>query len=268
MEEIMATEEMKRRLNILKKAEEGDGCAQYLMGKSFEEKGDYTEAFAWYMKSARLNSLEELSKYYNFIFGELEDDFDEGYEEFPGYCEGVCALGNLFLYGKGVEKNFRRAFMCFVLASGEDSYYEPSGSAIYENDEGEDCCGSAQYYGGVLMQGICYFEGFGVEQNYELGFRLINEAQDEVNDSRLAWRYIGMACLDGKGTKQNEAKAFEYFKLAAECEDGADITSQYYVGFCYENGRGVEKNRATAKEWYQKAAAQGNEEAMLKLAGE
>lgn len=256
--------------NILKKAKQGDEYAQYRLGKIFEQKGEYAEALAWYMKSAQLNSLEELYKYYNFIFGKSEDDFDEEYAYYPGYCEGVCALGNLFFYGKGVEQDYHKAFMCFVLASGEESCCNPDSAEICENgvtNDEDEYVDTIQYYGGLLMQGFCYFEGLGVEQNYEIGFRLLLEAEDNVEDHvELAWRCIGIALLEGKGTEKNEKRAFEFFEFAANCGDIGDAVSQYYIGFCYENGRGVEKNVTAAKEWYQKAAAQGNENAKLKLA--
>lgn len=239
--ETLYTQNLKK---YLKKAEKGDAVAQYRVGKVYESKGDYGEAFKWYMKASGLKNIDDLEKVYS------NDEFD-------GYSEALCSLGNLFFEGKGVAQDYAKAVVCYELLCDGNAYYCP------DNDDDED---GREYYGGYLMLGVCYFDGKGVGQDYEQGFGMISMAHHEDESDPISWRYLGMAYLDGKGTEKDEEFAFECFEVAArESFDGGDALSQYYLGLCYEIGRGVNPDKEKAEKWYRLAAAQGNEEARRKL---
>lgn len=66
----------------------------------------------------------------------------------------------------------------------------------------------------------------------------------------------------GRGIEQNYAKAFEWYKKAAE---QGHKRAQYNLGVMYAMGQGIEKNISKAREWFQKAADQGYEDAKRAL---
>ena len=63
---------------------------------------------------------------------------------------------------------------------------------------------------------------------------------------------VGLCYAFGKGVNQNDQKALEYFKKAAN----KDIAEAYYnLGWFNENGKGgLPADVEEAKKWYQKAA--------------
>ena len=62
--------------------------------------------------------------------------------------------------------------------------------------------------------------------------------------------------------KKDETEAFNLFRKAAE---QGFPEAQYYLGDCYLNGRGVKEDEAKATLWLRYAAAQGEERAMILL---
>jgi TPR repeat protein len=59
---------------------------------------------------------------------------------------------------------------------------------------------------------------------------------------------------EGRGTAQNDAKAFEYFQLGAEAQHPAAL---FGLGKLYAEGRGVTRDDAKAREYYEYAANRG-----------
>ena len=57
----------------------------------------------------------------------------------------------------------------------------------------------------------------------------------------------------------NNAKAFKYFKAAAE--EGV-TSAEYYLGICYFQGEGTKKDKEQAIKWLRIAAEDGDEDAM------
>ncbi|WP_180021934.1 tetratricopeptide repeat protein [Acinetobacter sp. YH16044] len=82
--------------------------------------------------------------------------------------------------------------------------------------------------------------------------------------------YVGFEIFDSdynpvkkiKFKYNNQRTYDDYLSLASR----GDIAAQIKLGEMYETGCGVEKNDLTAQGWYQKAADQGDDAAMLKLA--
>src|SRR5438552_1072875 len=62
---------------------------------------------------------------------------------------------------------------------------------------------------------------------------------------------LGVRYLLGRGVPQNDDKAFEYFKQAAN-ED--DPFAQNELAYMYAAGKGTPRNNALAFKFYQKAA--------------
>ena len=111
-----------------------------------------------------------------------------------------------------------------------------------------------------LNLGNCYYEGYGVEQNYSEAVRWYRKAAEQGEAS--AQLNLGACYFQGNGVEQNDAEAVRWYRKAAE--QGKAI-AQFNLGLCYYNGFGIEQNYSEAVRWYRKAAEQGEEHAIEKL---
>ncbi|MBQ4111375.1 MAG: toll/interleukin-1 receptor domain-containing protein [Clostridia bacterium] len=169
-------------------------------------------------------------------------DVHEGIEPSPSStrkedAKVLVERGRNYYNGRGVERNYDKAFECFMEAAEQ---------------------GDA---GGQNWVGVCYERGHGVPQNYGESLRWYKKAAEQ--GMAVARNNVGLCYYYGRGTAQNYAEAFRWYKKAAE-QDHAD--GQYWVGLCYENGQGTTKNITEAIRWYRMAAQQGNESAKKRLA--
>ena len=136
--------------------------------------------------------------------------------------------------------------------------------------------------------GVCYYNGDGVEQDYEkavywftkaaeeglveaqnnLGLLYYGEGGWQDYEKAVYWltkaaeqghasaqNNLGFHYRNGYGVKKDEVKAVEWYTKAAK-QDRA--SAQYNLGYCYYHGYGVEKDYEKAVYWYKKAAEQGH----------
>ena len=108
----------------------------------------------------------------------------------------------------------------------------------------------------LLDQGIAYFNGTGVAQDYPKAAQLFQQAW--ADGHMKAPRYLGIMAEEGLGVKADYAKALSYYKAAS---DAGDITAAARIGWLYERGLGVKSNAAEALKWYLKAAVTPEESA-------
>jgi hypothetical protein len=80
-------------------------------------------------------------------------------------------------------------------------------------------------------------------------------AQAFANGNAAAAREIGFMYYRGNGVRQDDAKAIEWFKKAAE---RGDLQSQVNLGQMYENGLSVPQSSEESARWFQAAANQGD----------
>jgi len=74
---------------------------------------------------------------------------------------------------------------------------------------------------------------------------------------------LGYIYLTGKGLAQDYARAFEWYKKAAE---KGDLAAQLHLAQLYrDGGKGLPREMAQAAEWYRKAAEQGDAGAQATL---
>ena len=111
--------------------------------------------------------------------------------------------------------------------------------------------------------GSCYYNGIGVEQDYNEAFRLIKSAASK--GLAIAQFNLGSCYADGHGTDQDYEEAVKWYKKAAE---QGEVDAQHSLAECYEIGQGVSKDDIKAFEWYKKAARKGhpNSQASVALA--
>ncbi len=128
--------------------------------------------------------------------------------------------------------------------------------------------------------GVMYYNGFGRRKspeeevnlftfdnlpigtpNYQHAFYWFDKAAQNGNISAL--NYLFVMYREGAGVKQDDKKAFECAKQAAE--KGADSSTKKWLAWFYENGVGTKKDIKKAKEWYKKAADEGCAESKQRL---
>ena len=81
------------------------------------------------------------------------------------------------------------------------------------------------------------------------------------NEKAKAFFVMGKMCIQSEGEKK---KAFAYYSRAATTGDGY-VEAMYYLGECYEDGDGTKQDFAKAEEWYKKAANRGYKKAIKKV---
>ena len=104
--------------------------------------------------------------------------------------------------------------------------------------------------------GSLYFEGAGVEKNYDESAKWFRLAAEQ--GYAPAQFNLGNAYKHGQGVEQDDAKAATWWRKAAEQEFAP---AQFNLGTQYYFGRGVEKNEEMAILWYRRAAENGHAQA-------
>lgn len=153
-----------------------------------------------------------------------------------GNANAQISIGNLYLYGFGVPRDYREAMKWFRKAA----------------DQGN--------LDGQLSVGNMYAWGFGVPRDHGEAVRWYRLAADEGN--ALARTYLGHHYRDGLGVPQDLGMAFKWYRLAAE-QGVSD--AQYQLGEMYSKGDGIPPDPDEAMKWYRKAAEQGDRGARNRL---
>ncbi|MBR4677335.1 MAG: sel1 repeat family protein [Bacteroidales bacterium] len=148
-----------------------------------------------------------------------------------GNAKAYNALGNMYIKGMGVNKNYTQAYNYFV-------------SAYNTNANSR----AANYW-----LGYCYYTGFGTNQNLNKAYQFFKTAADKGHPRSN--RYLGIMYYFGDGLPKNYNNAVYYFNIAAN--DG-DVIAQMFMGVCYYDGTGVVKDSNLGRSYLEKSAKQGN----------
>lgn len=138
-------------------------------------------------------------------------------------------LGNLYLRGKGVPKDYPEA-------------------ALWYRKGAEQGNPKAQFNVGKM-----YELGEGVPKDYAEALRWLTKSADQ-NDT-LAESALGYMYFNGEGVARDECQGFAWYGKAAEA---GYLPAQQFVGWMYFNGRGAQQDYTQAAAWYEKAASQGD----------
>jgi len=106
-----------------------------------------------------------------------------------------------------------------------------------------------------------YYQGMGVEQNYEEALEWFRKSS-ELGSSRATYN-VGVFYEQGVGVEQNYEEALVWYRKAAEM---GDVDAAFNIGVYYYQGMGVEQNYEEALVWYRKAAEMGNADAAFNIA--
>lgn len=145
-----------------------------------------------------------------------------------GIVEAQLRYGRMLLDGRGVAKDERAAFACFLAAA-------ETGDRDAHN-----------------MVGRCFENGWGVERDMARAaghFRVAAEAG-------LDWAQynLGHLLLDGTGVTRDAGEAFAWYGRAAA---QGHVRAMNLVARCFEEGWGVPRDPAAAREWYRRSAEGG-----------
>jgi TPR repeat protein len=192
-------------------------------------------------------------------------------------------LGERYLYGKGVIKDFNEAFRWFSLAANsKNSEAQTNLGRIYYLGYGvpKDIQKSIGWLKLAAENGnasaasflsLIYFRGNGVPEDKKAGFKwLLLAAENGDPDSQYsigeAYYYGSESNISHSGSgldiKKDIREAINWFRKSANQDNP---WAQIKLGECFEKGIGVPNNLASADEWYQRAAAQGNKIAIEKI---
>lgn len=142
----------------------------------------------------------------------------------------ICRLGERYWSGKGIEKDYNKAFELFSRAVELDN--------------------KVAYWD--LAR--CYDHGWGAPFNPQKAVDLYKEAYKRGVIE--ACHSLGRLYDKEEYGLCNSAESFNWFLKGAE---GGDVDCQFRVAECYEKGIGVIKNIDTSMEWWKAAADNGND---------
>lgn len=186
----------------------------------------------------------------------------------PSNFNACYYLADVLYYGKGLQKNLKRAFQLFMIAAT---------NKITE----------ASY-----MIGLCYLEGAGINQDSTQAVAWFTEAAKYGHP--LSQYYLGLSYMKGEGISKDIPRACQWLVHAAKqgvveaqkeagicyevlgnmkgaatlflagAENG-DAYCQERIADCYAEGKGTRQCLELAFHYYELAADQGNIKAQVKL---
>ncbi len=264
----------RRREALRREADSGDRVAQNRLGLMYAYgqgiPTNNTEAFQWFMKSAR-----------------------------QGYAEAQNNLGWMYANGRGTFRDDIRAMTWYKRAALQgDATAQFNVGWMYDQNRGVDAVDVEQGQafrhlaasgvrtaalwldirdlceGSLLPAPLAAADWYGraAEQNHagaqnNLGELHANGRLGETNNvEAIKWfrlaaeqgytpaeRNLGSMYADGRGTRLNTATAIQWFRKAA---DKNDAYSQTALGTIYHSGASGTTNDVEAVKWYRRAAQQ------------
>ena len=113
---------------------------------------------------------------------------------------------------------------------------------------------------GEYHLGECYYEGTGVEQDWEKAITCYKKALS--HGSMEAADALGTMAVLGEGMPVDEKAAFAYFRTAVKGQYTASLSK---LGDCYYFGRGTEQDFGRARDLFEKAWYNGDRVAAVRM---
>ncbi len=174
-----------------------------------------------------------------------EEKYEDAFAYFKSaaskyHTEALNRLGECYLNGKGVEKNYPMAVESFRKA----------------------LTGAQGHPAANYNLACCYLYGQGVEKDSKEAFKLFSNAAEMGHID--AQNGVAVLYLTGEGVKMNNPNAFAWLQKAYE-QDPNHPRTNCNLGICYANGYGVEKDYQKAYDCFKLAAEQGDARAQYEL---
>ena len=246
-------------------AQGGDTAAQLRLGQMYLDgqgvSQDQQEAAQWYAMAAdagHVGGISSLAALYQVGWGV---DLDEAralelYEQAAamGDHHSQLAAAKMIVEGEDKEKDMKRAALWLTMAVEAD---EPEVDAL-------------------VLLGLMYHNGDGVEQDHTKAFLLIDKASERGSEAatamleRMPTDYIipvaeignpaaqlllGTRYMNGIGINRDFKRAYELYLASAQ---QGYAGAQYNLGMMYHNGIGRRHDYHEARKWYEMAAQQGH----------
>ena len=157
-----------------------------------------------------------------------------------GNVDAMNELGVRYLYGKGVEKDEKKAFELFNSASEKD-------------------CIKAKF-----NLAMCYYKGYGIEQNDLVSFNILKELAEKYHHAK-SYYYLGEFYFFGGPVEIDYKKAMEYFNKSLNYNKNV-YNSKYYLGEMYMFGKGVNADYSKAKMYVEDILKEKDDAVYYKLA--
>lgn len=224
-------------------AEGGHAAAQNSLGNLYEAGGLFDQALIWHRQAAE-----------------------------QGFAEAQNNLSRQFFLGRGLERDYRRAFgwaqkaaaggvpeaqyrLAHMLENGLGSVRDFSAALVWYAKAAEGGDRSAQYR---LARRFARDEA--LIRNWNEAFRWAREAarQGHVEAKFL----LAELYYKGHGISRSLESALHWYEQAAE---GGHLDAQRQLGDFYFRGMEVKGDPATAVTWYRQAAVQGDLDSQRQL---
>jgi len=210
---------------------------EFAAGVDAYSRGDYTAAYAMFMKEAQ-----------------------------KGNASAQYKTGFMLAEGRGVAKNDAEAVRWYKLAAekglsaaqynlavmyeeGKGTAQDPEAALKWYRKAAEKGLAAAQYNLGVM-----YGNGGAVEQNDEEAFKWFRLAA--AQGLAPAQYNLGLMYANGLGVEQNDREAMKWFQLAAAQND---LKAACGLAMMYASGKGTLKDLAKAKQLAKKGFDAGEE---------
>ena len=216
-------------------ARKGHVEAQVRLAKYYDEHNRTEEAIQWLSEAVQhndegaLNFLGEIYERPNTVHFNYKKAFNS-YKRAAdlGNSWAYVKCGEYYLYGKGVEVDYKKAIEFFNKASLPDA---------------------------DAYLGICLLNGYGVPKDIQKGFDTLLEASHQGSD--IASGELGMIYYEGKYTKTDYNEALRYFNkiLYPELENPKYTKARKAIEdmkcpHCGEFAEKVEKKNLFSKKIY------------------
>ncbi len=142
-----------------------------------------------------------------------------------GNAVDMASLANMYYAGDGTPVNYDDAFKYFLRSSGEEDIDDA-----------------------YIGLGLCYYYGFGVNQDYDKAFVNLNKGSN--GGKSIAISALGQCYYYGNGVAKNRDKAFELFTKSNDSTNGTAING---LGLCYYSGEPVVKDMNKALTLFEEA---------------
>ncbi len=215
------------------------------------------------------------------IPGFLPPDADKAYESYAMAAEAGSATGRaqmalMLVHGQGVSQNAEAGLQALqeLAQTGNLTALNMLGQ-IFENGVPDavsaDVAQAFSYYkiasdegdpGSKLRMASMMLEGKGTLLDVDSGIAILEGlAGNGSSDANLILAEFYAGAI-GNGTSKDLAKAFSYYRTAADAGSG---TAQVQTALMLLRGEGTEQNQKTGMELLQDAADKGNPDALIAL---
>jgi hypothetical protein len=164
-----------------------------------------------------------------------------------GSYKGMFNYANMLHYGRGVRKNYKRAFAYFSEVANFANELERLDIHDYQ-DEYQD----VWFYLGLYCE-----NGFVMGRDYGAAFQYYARGA-ELGDA-YCYTQMGRMYALGLGVAQKPIRAFACYQEAMK---RGDVLAKTNVAYCYEVGQGVKADLKEAMRLYREAADEGEPHAM------